>query len=242
MNTFGNIKSKIEKATVGLYGKPQFKSFMTQFKKIVLENKDMSELYLIYDDLSSNKSLSSDIADEYITESIEYAQILIENNEQRIRLAENWINRIVNSSKNGYKDIDTMIYLDSIRNLETVLESKRKIKNTITESKKVDKFNQVNVPISSMVKIANSTLNKNFSNLSESERKELNSIVNLTPNEIKKEMGNLKNEVISKLKFSLNESTDSDLKDTINNTINKIKESKNDFYNLYKLRNLNAGL
>jgi hypothetical protein len=43
---------------------------MSQFKKMVLENKDLSELYYIYDDLSTNKNLPSDIADDYINESI----------------------------------------------------------------------------------------------------------------------------------------------------------------------------
>ena len=41
MNTFGTIKTKIERATVILYGKPEFKSFMKQFKSMVLENKDV---------------------------------------------------------------------------------------------------------------------------------------------------------------------------------------------------------
>lgn len=242
MNTFGNIKSKIEKASVGLYGKPQFKKFMSQFKDMVLENKDLSELYFIYDDLSSNKNLPSDIADEYINESIEYAQILIEGNEDKIEHISEWIENIVNKGQNDYVDIDTLVYNNSIKNLETVLESKRNIKNLLIENKKESNAIQSIVPITSMVKIANSTLNKHFSNLSEQDKKELNTIVSLSPEEIKKEMTNLKLEAISKLKSTLNESKDSDLTEALNNTIQKINESKNDYYNLYKLRNLNAGL
>ena len=55
MNTFGTIKTKIEKASIGLYGKPEFKTYMSQLKTMVLENKDLSELYYIYDDLSKKK-------------------------------------------------------------------------------------------------------------------------------------------------------------------------------------------
>jgi hypothetical protein len=33
---------------------------------LVLENKDISEIYFIYDDLNSNKGLDRDIADDYI--------------------------------------------------------------------------------------------------------------------------------------------------------------------------------
>ena len=45
MNTFGTIKTKIENASVELYGKPEFKSYISQLKTMVLENKDISELY-----------------------------------------------------------------------------------------------------------------------------------------------------------------------------------------------------
>lgn len=210
MNTFGNIKSKIEKASVEMYGKPHFKTFMSQFKKMVLENKDLSELYYIYDDLSTNKNLPSDIADDYINESIEYAQILIENNDETISKTNNWINNIVKKNNNDYKDIDVMIYNNNIKNLESVLESKRKIKSTLTEGvKEVKKpTTNFNVPLTSMLKIANSTLNNHFATLSEQEKKELNSIVSLSSSEIKKEMDLLKKEAISKLKSNLNESKD----------------------------------
>jgi hypothetical protein len=244
MNTFGNIKSKIEKASVEMYGKPHFKTFMSQFKKMVLENKDLSELYYIYDDLSTNKNLPSDIADDYINESIEYAQILIENNDETISKTNNWINNIVKKNNNDYKDIDVMIYNNNIKNLESVLESKRKIKSTLTEGvKEVKKpTTNFNVPLTSMLKIANSTLNNHFATLSEQEKKELNSIVSLSSSEIKKEMDLLKKEAISKLKSNLNESKDVELNNAVNNTIKKIQESKYDHYNLYKLKNLNAGL
>ena len=46
---------------------------MSQLKTMVLENKDLSELYYIYDDLSKKKELSNDIATDYINESIEYS-------------------------------------------------------------------------------------------------------------------------------------------------------------------------
>jgi ABC-type amino acid transport substrate-binding protein len=42
--------------------------------------------------------------------------------------------------------------------------------------------------------------------------------------------------------MSLNESKDTELTKAVNDTIQKIKESKYDYYNLYKLKNLNAGL
>ena len=242
MNTFGTIKTKIEKASIGLYGKPEFKTYMSQLKTMVLENKDLSELYYIYDDLSKKKGLSNDIATDYINESIEYSQILIENNERSLKNVDEWISSIVKKSVNNYKDIDVTIYNKSIKNLETVLESKKRIINTIISEDKVKIKESINLPLKTMLRVANDRLNKELSNISETERKELIELSSLSDKDIILEINTLKENVISNLKTSLNESKEKDLKDTIENTIKKISESKYDKYNLYQLRKLNQGL
>ena len=242
MNTFGTIKTKIEKASIGLYGKPEFKTYMSQLKTMVLENKDLSELYYIYDDLSKKKGLSNDIATDYINESIEYSQILIENNERSLKNVDEWISSIVKKSVNNYKDIDVTIYNKSIKNLETVLESKKRIINTIISEDKVKIKESINLPLKTMLRVANDRLNKELSNISESEKKELIELSSLSDKDIILEINTLKENVISNLKTSLNESKENDLKDTIENTIKKISESKYDKYNLYQLRKLNQGL
>ena len=242
MNTFGTIKTKIEKASIGLYGKPEFKTYMSQLKTMVLENKDLSELYYIYDNLSKKKGLSNDIATDYINESIEYSQILIENNERSLKNVDEWISSIVKKSVNNYKDIDFTIYNKSIKNLETVLESKKRIINTIISEDKVKIKESINLPLKTMLRVANDRLNKELSNINETERKELIELSSLSDKSIKLEIDTLKENVISNLKTSLNESKEKDLKDTIENTIKKISESKYDKYNLYQLRKLNQGL
>ena len=242
MNTFGTIKTKIEKASIGLYGKPEFKTYMSQLKTMVLENKDLLELYYIYDDLSKKKGLSNDIATDYINESIEYSQILIENNQRSLNDVDKWISSIVKKSENNYKDIDVTIYNKSIKNLETVLESKKRIINTIISEDKIEIKESINLPLNTMLKVANDRLNKELSNISEVERKELIDLSSLSDKDIKLEIDTLKENVISNLKTSLNESKENDLKDTIENTIKKISESKYDKYNLYQLRKLNQGL
>ena len=234
MNTFGTIKTKIEKASIGLYGKPEFKSFLKQFKSMVLENKDIAELYYIYDDLSSNKGINESIAEDYINETVEYSQILVEGNSKHITKVSNWIDSIVLEHTNEYKDIDNTIYKKSIKDLSTVLESKRKIKsNIILEEKKEDIIESVNLPISKMVKVAEENIKLELKNISESERKVIEELSSMSDEEIKTEMDQLKENVISNLKSTLNESTESDLKSTIENTIKKINESPYDRFNLY---------
>lgn len=244
MNTFGNIKTKIEMASVDLYNKPIFKTFINHFNSLVLENKDLAEIYYLYDDLSSKKGLDSSIASDYLNESLEYSQILIENSKKNIQRLDSWISLFVESNeKNNYKDIDNVIYNNSIKNLESILESKKNIMNTLISEEKINTVSETyNLPISSMVKIANDTLKKELTSLNENDKKELSEILKLNSKQLKDEFERTKKIVLDNLKVSINESKDSELKGTINETIKKVMESKCSYYDYYKLMKLSSGL
>lgn len=243
MNTFGTIKTKIENVATELAKKPSFKRFIFEFKHLVLENKDITELYYIYDDLSSNKGLDSDIANDYINESIEYSQILIESQSKKLNDISLWINSWSSNNENSYSDIDNVIYKTGIKNLETVLESKKNIKSIITkEEDKKPVMESINIPISSMVKIANENLKKEIEHLNENDKKDLEEILSLSGEELKENFENTKKIVLDTLKNSINESKDLELKSTVNKTINKIMEAKCNHYDYYKLKKLSLGL
>jgi hypothetical protein len=243
MSTFGKIKTKIENTAVELAKKPNFKRFIFEFKSLVLNNKDMSELYYIYDDLSSNKELPQDLANDYINESIEYSQVLIESQNKNIDYLNQWINSWNKSNINNYTDIDNVIYNNNIRNLESVLESKSKIKNTlISENNKSKITESIELPLSSVIKIANENLKNELSSLNESEKKELENVLSLNFDDMKKEFLTLKENVIGNLKNTLNESAEKDIDGTINKTIEKIMDAKCNYYDYYKLKKLSLGL
>jgi hypothetical protein len=243
MNTFGNIKTKIEEVTAETYNTDMFEIVMNVFNKLVLENKDLAELYYIYDDLSTSKGLDRDIADEYINENIEYSKFLIKDNIQTINLLDTFLSKIVESDKNNYKDIDNLIYQNSIKNLERILESKKQIKDTLIkeQSEINNKTEVVNMPISTMVKVYEDSLKEKL-NLKESDLKEIFSITNISNEDLEKEMKDLKESISNKLKLNLNESTDIDLQNTINQTIKKVMDSECNHYDYYKLKQLNLGL
>ena len=243
MNKFGEIKSKVEQISVDLFGKEDFTKFMKGFKSNILENKDLTEMFYIYDDLSSKKGLSKDIATDYVNESVEYCQILIENNKSSLNKLNKWVSLYKVDSSNNYKNIDSVIYGNSIRDLETVLESKKNIISTIiSEETKKQIKESVNLPLSTMVKVAEENLKGEMLNLSESEKNELVSISSLSKEELETEFNSLKESVISNLKGSLNESKEDEIKTMISETITKISDSKCTHYDLYKLRKLNQGL
>jgi len=245
MKHFGKIKTKIENSMIKLYGKKEFKNHMKNFKKNILENKEISKIFYIYDDLSAKKGLDKEIASDYVNESIEELQKLIEKNTDKITSLSKWIDGVLSEEiDSDYTDIDNVVYNNkSIKNLENVLESKRNIKNLITSEKQnVIVKESINIPLSSMLKIASNSFNKEFENISESEKKELKELLSLTKEEVKTKHQELKESVLNKLKTNLNESTDSEITEKINLTIEKISESKSDLMSLYKLTQLNQGL
>ena len=245
MKPFGKIKTKIEESMVKLYGKQEFKNHMINFKKNILENKEISKIFYIYDDLSSKKGLDKEIASDYVNESIEELQKLIDKNTKQITSLSQWIDGVLSEEINSnYSDIDNVVYNNKyIKNLENVLESKRNIKNLITTVKEnVVMSESINIPLSSMLKIASNSFNKEFENISEEDKKELKELLSLTKNEVKVKHEELKESVLGKLKNNLNESTDSEITEKINLTIQKISESKSDLVSLYKLTQLNQGL
>ncbi len=149
MNKFGQLKTSIEKTSIDLFGKNRFNQFMKEFKSNILENRDLSEIFFIYDDLSSKKGMDKDIATDYVNESIEYCQILIDNNKTKISKLSEWVSSYNSNTENNYKNIDTIIYNNSIKNLETVLESKKQIiSNLISEGVKKEIKESVNLPLS----------------------------------------------------------------------------------------------
>lgn len=243
MSTFGTIKTKIENTAIELAKKPNFKRFIFEFDSLILKNKDLSELYYIYDDLSTNKGLDNDLANDYINETIEYSQILIESQNRRLKEINYWINSWDKNSTNNYTDIDNVIYNKGIKNLESILESKKNIKNIITkEEPKKQVTESVNLPISSVVKIANENLKKELGVLSENDKKELDEILSLNGEELKENFEKTKKIVLDNLKGSINESSDKELKSAIDKTINKVMDAKCNHYDYYKLKKLSLGL
>jgi hypothetical protein len=244
MRTFGQIKSNIEYLLVNSYGKPSFKNTMKVFNENVIKNKNIAEIYHGYDKLSKKSNISKDIVDEYLNEMVISLKETIEKSSEELKEIKMWLNEnLSDTSENHYQDIDNIVYKKGIKDIEKVLESKKNIKNILTSSEKlVENVSYSQIPISSMLKIVTNTFNKEYSNISESEKKELKEILSLSRSELKKEIESLKEEVIEKLSTKLNESDDSELKEKIELSIQRINESEVSGISLYKLKNLKSGL
>ena len=244
MNKFGQIKSNIESLLTKSYGKNAFKTNMKSFKSHIIENEKLAEAYFLYDELSKKKGLSKDIVDDYVNECVETIKGILTTESAKLKEVNMWVSEgLKTDSDNNYTNIDTVVYRTSIKNLEKVLECKNTIKKLLGETEEVTKVTEsVNIPLSSMLKIATNTFNREYGDISEEEKKELKNLLSLSKTELTEEITISKGVVLKKLTEKVNESNDEDLNNRVNETINRINESEISLTSLYKLKQLEHGL
>jgi len=231
--TFGTVKSLIEKNLLESYkNESEFKKTLREFKHNVLSNKGMSKAYAIYDQLSSPQGLSEQDAKDFIEEGISLLNKILPSIKLPISLSE--------KTENNYTEIDTLVYSQGVNLLER-LNAKKSILKVISSTKETIKEN-INIPISSMVTIANQTVNNYILSLDENSKKEFFQIVSEDVKTLETKFETIKESAISKLTALQNSEDSQDIKTKILETIDKVKSEKFDQLNFLKLKNLEESI
>jgi hypothetical protein len=236
---FGELKSKIEKCLTESYAKNSVKKDLFIFKELVLKNKNVSKLFYLYDELSSKKGLSEDVASEYVNQST----ILFENTVNKISSKElselrDWVGHI--KSKNEYSDIDNL-FSTGLLTLESKIKSKKVIVENLQKETLFENKEFINVPLNAMTNVANKTIKSYISNLNENEQKEVLQILN-TPKEKLQQKYEITKEIVLEKLESQKESGDSETKQTIDEVVKKLTTEEFNELNYFKLKNLSEGL
>lgn len=235
---FGIIKSKIDYVLSESFKyDSHFKQEMKFFKKNILENKNFSKLFYLYDELSSKRNVDSNIVDDYINQSIiVYENTINKINPSDYKKLNYWLDGI--EVENSYTHIDNL-FSNNVLTLEQKVISKKLIAESLT--KKEESKSTINLPISSMLKLANKTLNNHINELNESDRNELIQFLSQDEKVMMESYETTKLQVIEKLNSHKSDS-DSETSSKINETISKLNEEKFDKFNYFKLKNLNENL
>lgn len=231
--TFGQIKSLIEKNLLESYkNEVEFKKSLREFKHNVLNNKSISKVYNLYDQLSTPQGLNESEAKEFIEEGVNLLQRIL----PLIKLPKSLEEEV----SNNYSDIDTLVYTKKISLSERVQAKKNIIE--ILKKQKSSVKESINIPVTSMVKIANQTLRSYIETMDENSKKEFFQIVSEDNRNLENRFEELKTSAISKLQSILENENESDVKTKINETIDKLKQEKFDQLNFLKLKNLEGSL
>ena len=231
--TFGKIKSIIENKLIESYkDEKEFKKSLREFKHNVLNNKTMSKLYSLYDQLSTPQGLTESDAKDFLEEGINLIQKLLPN----IKLPKTFSENV----ENKYSNIDTLVYTNKLNLLERV-DSKKNITKILTSNTNIVK-ESINIPLKSMVSIANQTLNNYVDNLDESSKKEFLQLISEDSKSLEDKFETIRESAISKLNSILEKEEELELKTKLSETIDRLKGEKFDQLNYLKLKNLEESI
>ena len=230
--TFGQIKSIIEKNLLESYkNEKDFKKSLKEFKHNVLNNKTMSKLYSLYDQLSTPQGLSESDSKEFLEEGITLIQKLVSDIKTPM---------VLETVENKYSDIDSLVYINKLDLLERV-NSKENIIKLISSKNEIVK-ESINIPIKTMVSIANQTLNNYIENLDENSKKEFLQIISEDVQSLETKFETIRENTIVKLNTMLEKEEEFEIKTKLSETIERIKVEKFDQLNFLKLKNLESSI
>jgi cell division GTPase FtsZ len=197
-----------------------------------LNNKSISKLYSVYDQLSTNQGLNEGDAKDFLEEGLSVINRILPT-VKLPKLAKETTN-------NNYKNIDTLVYTNNL-NLSERVNAKKEIIQ-ILKSEKESLKESIKLPVSSMVKIANQTLENYITNMDEDSKKVFMNVVKTDSKNLKEDYQNLKESTIDKLKTILTNESEQELKSKIQETIEKIQTQDFNQMNYVKLVSLEKNL
>lgn len=231
--TFGQVKSTIEENLLHSYkNEKEFKKTLREFKENVLNDKKFSKLFSIYEQLSTPQGLSEKDAEFFLNEGI------------------NLISKIIPSVKmpssknitknNNYADIDNLVYTNKHNIIERIQSKKNILNLLMSETKKINE--SVKIPVSSMVKIANQTLENYIQSMDKDSKKLFLEVIKSDKDSLEKEYSTLKENTITKLNTLLSNQNEQEMKSKISETIEKLQNENFTQINYVKLISLENGL
>jgi hypothetical protein len=232
--TFGEIKSIIENNLLKSYNnKQEFKKSLKEFKQDVLNNKNMSRLYSLYDQLTTPQGLTETEAKDFLEEGINLIQKLTPTIKTTRISSKNVSNQYIN--------IDSLVYVNKLDLMERV-QSKKNLIKILVSSKPEPIKESINLPLKSMINIANQTMNGYIENLDESAKKEFIQLMSEDTTLLKRKFKTLQKNTIVKLTNLLENEKESEIKTKLSETIDKLKVETFDQLNFFKLKNLDESI
>lgn len=231
--TFGQLKSTIEENLLNSYkNEKEFKKTLREFRENVLNDKKFSKLFSIYEQLSTPQGLSEKDAELFLNEGINLISKIVPS--VKMRSSQNI------SKENVYNDIDNLVYTNKHNIIERVQSKKNILSLLMAEPKKIHE--SVKIPVSSMVKIANQTLENYLQTMDENSKKLFLEVIKSDKETLEKEYSTLKENTISKLSLLLTNLNEQEMKSKISETIEKLQKENFTQINYVKLVSLENGL
>jgi len=236
---FGILKSKIENVLLESYSNDTFKVELKNFKKLVLENKNIAKIFYLYDELNSPKALNETYINEFINESVKlYEKSLSKITKTELKALNEWVKN--SKAENSYSNIDNL-FSNDVLTIESRIKSKKLISETLRKLP-ITNTKSIELPLSTMVSVANKTIKNYIDGLNESDKKEIISLLSEDDSKLNEKYNTIKETVVEKLNNMKESSDDNSVKSRIDETLSKVLAEKYDKLTYFKLKSLNENL
>jgi len=233
MNNFGNIKDTFKSLVVEsmIRKDDKGKKLFSKFLKTIKENKTLKDQYLIYSNLQNSKFDDPVQAREFVKENISLLKNL---NKNHITKGNDFFlkhlkgNKIIKENDSIYKDILFLVESEiTPSNVKKVNESTNNIVRLMLEKEEVGEVvtESLNLPPSVLTKLAVNKFNSRYSDISESEKEIIKTVLNGSNEDKENIYKKLKRECIDGIDSKLNESSDLELKDKLLKVKDKLLNS-----------------
>lgn len=223
MINFGNIKDTFKNLVIEstIRKDNKGKKLFSKFLKTIKENQTLKDQYLIYSNLQNTKLDDGVEAREFVKENIELLKTLNEThikkgNEFFLKLLKG--NKIVKENQEFYNKVSYLVNTEKTpSNIKKINESINYIVRLMLEKEEVEEVvtESIDLPPSVLTKLAVNKFNSRYSNISESEKEIIKTVLNGSNEDKEETFNKLKRECIDTIDGKLNESSDLDLKDKL---------------------------
>lgn len=245
MNKFGELKSKMLTKLTESYTKEN-KTEVKDILKTIKENKNFKEMYLFYEEIENKYIEDKETAKLYVegvskmlNQESNDLSVFCESLNKKLGDVETTTNEL-------YEALDELSIKDSLSNIESKVNSKKKLVNHLTTKKDVNESKQV--VYSQNENLLHAVLANNFNvlysnTLSESQQEELKNILSISNQELELKTTELKESITNQVNTLLNESSDdNEILGKLNKVKSEVEEMKTSRYNYHRLTELKNGL
>ncbi len=223
MINFGNIKDTFKNLVIEstIRKDNKGKKLFSKFLKTIKENQTLKDQYLIYSNLQNTKLDDGVEARGFVKENIELLKTLNEShikkgNEFFLKLLKG--NKIVKENQEFYNKVSYLVNTEKTpSNIKKINESINYIVRLMLEKEEVEEVvtESIDLPPSVLTKLAVNKFNSKYSDITESEKEIIKTVLNGSNEDKEETFNKLKRECIDTIDNKLNESSDLDLKDKL---------------------------
>jgi len=247
MNKFGTIKTKMLTKITESYFK-QNKSEVKDMLNTIKENKAFKEMYLFYEEIENKYFDDKEIAKLYVEGLNTYFGQPMGNWKDLNVFCESIHNKLGNieiETNELYESLDILSEKDSLSNIEKKVIAKKKLVEHLTTKKDINKSQETKFVVNE--NLLHAVLANNFNvlysnTLSEEQKIELKTILDLSSEDLENKTSELKESILNQIGEIISESKDSEMVTKLSKVKDEVLKKETSKINYYRLTELKNGL